>query len=192
MKMKYVPNIISVFRIVATAALLFTSAFSNVFFGIYVLAGVSDVLDGWIARSTGNTSELGARLDSIADLLFYAVMAVKLFPVLLLRLPFIIWCMLGIVLVLRLASYGAVAIRYGRFASLHTYMNKLTGAVVFLVPFVIRTTFAVAFCVLGCIIALMAVLEELVIHVSGNAYNSEVKTLLWNRLGDKDNEIPTY
>ena len=41
------------------------------------------MLDGTIARATNSTSEFGARLDSISDLIFYAVMIVKFFPILL-------------------------------------------------------------------------------------------------------------
>ena len=41
---------------------------------IYTFAGLTDVLDGWLARKTGRASEFGARLDSVADLLFYSVL----------------------------------------------------------------------------------------------------------------------
>ena len=39
---------------------------STLFLTIYVLTGISDVLDGAIARKYTTTSELGAKLDSIA------------------------------------------------------------------------------------------------------------------------------
>ena len=34
---------------------------------LFVIAGITDHLDGYIARKTGTTSELGALLDLIAD-----------------------------------------------------------------------------------------------------------------------------
>ena len=40
---------------------------------LVVLAGIFDVLDGRIARLTGTTSELGAELDSLADLVSFGV-----------------------------------------------------------------------------------------------------------------------
>lgn len=178
MKMKCVPNIISCFRIVATIVLLFLEPFTTQFFVIYALAGVSDVLDGWIARSTNNTTDTGAKLDSAADLMYYIVMAVKIFPVLMERLSVITWCVIGLIFALRIFSYCYIAIKYGTFASLHTYMNKLTGAVVFLMPFLIRTSYLGVYSVAGCAIALAATVEELVIDVNlGSSYNSHVKTI---------------
>ena len=53
-------------RMAATLLLLFLSWESILFFVIYTLAGLTDVLDGWVARKTGKASEFGARLDSIA------------------------------------------------------------------------------------------------------------------------------
>ena len=40
------------------------------------------MMDGAVARKTGIVSELGARLDTIADLVFTAVCLIKLLPVL--------------------------------------------------------------------------------------------------------------
>lgn len=40
---------------------------------LFVIAGITDHLDGYIARKTGSTSELGALLDLIADKLLIIV-----------------------------------------------------------------------------------------------------------------------
>lgn len=179
MKIKYLPNIITIFRIVATFFLMFLDVFSDVFFIVYILAGFTDVLDGFIARKMNNTSECGAKLDSMADLVYYIVMAVKIFPMLLKTLSRMLWCMLGIVLVLRMLSYGMAAVKFGQFASLHTYMNKLTGMTVFLMPFMIQSPIAVIFCTISGMIAIVAVVEELIIHFHNKEYNTNVKTLFW-------------
>lgn len=97
------------------------------FYVIYTVCGVSDVVDGVIARATGTTSEFGARLDSIADLSFYTVIIVRLLPSLWIRLPGWFWYLLGAAVLVRLASYVAAAVKFHRFASVHTYLNKLTG-----------------------------------------------------------------
>ena len=55
---------------------------SPMFFAIYALTGLTDVLDGWIARKMGSASQFGAKLDSVADLIFYAVMLIMIFPIL--------------------------------------------------------------------------------------------------------------
>ena len=107
------PNLITALRIAGTAGLLFTVPLTPLFFVIYTLCGLSDVLDGWLARHTGAASDFGARLDSIADLLFYTVMLVKLMPVLWQLLPGVFWALLGAVLLIRLCAYGVAAVRYG-------------------------------------------------------------------------------
>lgn len=67
-------------------AYLYRAAF-GMFFCFYTFAGITDVLDGFIARRTNTESDKGARLDSIADLMFYTVMIIRLFPVLYKVLP---------------------------------------------------------------------------------------------------------
>lgn len=172
------PNLISTLRIVGTICLLFIKPFSPVFFIIYTICGVSDVLDGWLARKMAATSELGARIDSVADILFYAVMLFKFFPILWERLPVIIWGAVGAIILLRLTAYGVAAGKYKRFASLHTYMNKLTGAAVFAIPFMIKLPFGRAFCWTVCGIAALASLEELLLHICSGEYRENVKTII--------------
>ncbi len=41
---------------------------------LIVLAGVMDVLDGWVARKLGQTSSIGKDLDSLADLVSFGVL----------------------------------------------------------------------------------------------------------------------
>lgn len=66
-------NIITFFRVVGIILLLTMKPLSPSFFLLYTATGLTDVLDGWIARKTKTASDFGARLDSIADLLFYTV-----------------------------------------------------------------------------------------------------------------------
>ena len=122
-------------RIAASFFLLFLPLRSAGFLAVYTLAGLTDALDGWLARKTGTASAFGARLDSIADLLFYGVLLLRLFPVLWQLLPGLFWCIMAVVLLVRAASYLAAAIKYHRFASMHTWLNKLTGGGVFLLPY---------------------------------------------------------
>ena len=80
--MKNLANDITIIRILYSIALLFFPAFSVAFYVLYSTAGVSDILDGWVARRTHTASELGAKLDTIADIVFVVVCLVKLLPVL--------------------------------------------------------------------------------------------------------------
>ena len=97
------PNICTMLRIVGTVGLLLIRPLTLPFYLLYTFCGITDVLDGTIARATNSTSEFGARLDSISDLIFYAVMIVKFFPILLEVLPVWMWYCIGAVLVIRCA-----------------------------------------------------------------------------------------
>lgn len=170
-------DVLTLLRIAGTLALLFLRPLSAGFLWIYALTGLTDVLDGWVARKTKTASEFGARLDSIADLLFYTVMLLRIFPFLWAALPSDIWYAVAGILILRLATYGIAAVKYHRFASLHTYLNKLTGGAVFLIPFLLPTGYAVLFCWIVCAIAAVAALEELILHLRRQTYDANVKSL---------------
>ena len=165
-------------RMAASALLLFLPLDSYWFFLAYTIAGVTDALDGWLARRTGKASEFGARLDSAADLLFYGVLLVRIFPVLWKLLPGEIWYVVTAAVLIRLASYTAAAVKYRRFAALHTWLNKLTGFGVFLLPFMLAFTDGVAYGWTVCALALAASAEELAIHLSRNKYCANRKSIL--------------
>ena len=87
-------------RIVAAIILAFLPWGTRRFMIVYTFAGLTDVLDGWLARKNQTASEFGARLDSIADLLFYGVLLIRMLPLLYQMLPEEIWYfVLGIIVV---------------------------------------------------------------------------------------------
>lgn len=181
--MKHLPNLITLSRLVSALALMPVCAFSKAFFVIYTYCGISDVIDGALARRMHCNSEKGAKLDSIADIIFYAVTAFKIFPALCGTLTPLIWCIIAAAALLRIISYLTAAIKYRRFASLHTYMNKLTGFLVFTVPYIIFQPFAKPVCLIISVVAVIAALEELIIHISMSEYNADRKALfmLWGK-----------
>ena len=176
-KIKNLPNCITALRIIGTLSLLFTEPFGKPFFIIYTLAGVTDVLDGAIARKTKCTSEFGAKLDSAADLLFYAVMILKIFTKLLEKVVRPIWVAVSIIVAMRLAAYITALVKYHCFASLHTYLNKLTGFSVFCTPYMYNTQYLNVFCVILCTIAFLSSAEELCVHFTRKNYRSNLKTI---------------
>ena len=97
-KLKNLPNSITVMRMVGTVSLLFTKPMSLLFYIVYCITGLVDVLDGFFARKLKVSSDFGAKLDSIADLLFYSVMIILLIPVLWEKLHKSIW--VAVVLIL--------------------------------------------------------------------------------------------
>lgn len=175
--MKNVANIITSIRIIGVFLLLYTEYSSLGFYIIYTLCGVSDAVDGWIARKTKTTSEFGAQLDSIADIWFYFAMLVKVLPVLINQLPSFIWCLTAGIVGVRIFGYVVAYMKYHKFASLHTYMNKITGLMVFLVPYIMKSEGVYGFCILVCMVALAAALEELVVHICSRECHPNEKSL---------------
>ena len=74
-------NIVTGFRITASLALLFCQVFSIPFYALYLTAGISDMVDGIVARRTNTASEFGAKLDTAADFVFVTVCLIRLLPV---------------------------------------------------------------------------------------------------------------
>lgn len=169
---------LTVCRIAGTLVLPMLHPMSPAFLAVYALTGLTDVLDGWVARKTKTASAFGARLDSIADLLFYAVMLFCIFPFLWSTLPRGLWLAAAGVLLLRISAYLLAAVKYRLFASLHTYLNKLTGAAVFLIPFLLAADCAVVYCRAVCAVAAVAALEELAIHLLSPVYRRGTKSIL--------------
>ena len=172
------PNLITSVRILGTLFLLWLQPGTAVFFAVYLLCGISDVADGCIARGTGRTTTFGSRLDSAADLFFYAVMILRLSPILWVQLPRAIWWAAGGIVLVRLGAYAAAAVKFRRFSSMHTYANKLTGAAVFCIPFYGLLPGAPVWPYwAACAIAAFASVEELLLHLTARRYAPDRKSI---------------
>ena len=71
-------NAITIFRMAASIVLLLCPVFSPAFYVFYIMAAVSDMLDGFVARKTNTASRFGAKLDTTADYMFVAICLIKL------------------------------------------------------------------------------------------------------------------
>lgn len=171
------PNCITALRIVGTVFLIFTAPLSIVFFIIYTICGISDLLDGWVARKTNSITEFGSRLDSIADLFFYVVMMLKILPTLWKILPIWVWYVLGGILLLRIISYITAAVKFHRFASLHTKMNKISSLGVFLIPYFLVLPFAAVYCCAVCLFGAASSIQEFYLHLTRKEYHENHKAL---------------
>ena len=125
-------NIITCIRIACSIAVLFCPVFSPAFFALYIIAGVSDTIDGTVARKTGTVSEFGTKLDTAADFVMVAVCLIKLIPVVHIPGWLIIWIVvIAVIKTTNLISGYAVR---KEIVALHTVMNKVTGFFLFLLP----------------------------------------------------------
>lgn len=173
-----IPNYVTGLRIVGAALLLWFDLFSNGFFIVYSLCGISDVIDGWLARRWNAQSEFGSKLDSVSDLAFYSVMLLKVIPYLISkRVHFMVWVVAGSAIFVRICSYVLVAVKYHRFAAIHTFANKLTGLVVFLFPYALFFGQLTVVCFVVGAISNFSSLEELLIHLTSKEYDSGKKSI---------------
>ena len=190
-KLLSIPNILTAVRIAGAVCLLFAMPLSVFFYAVYTVSGVSDALDGFTARLTKSTSEFGAKLDSAADLIFYAVMLLKILPLLISMLPGQIWYCVAAVCAIRLCSYILALVKFHRFSALHTFLNKLTGLMLFFVPYLMETRAITGYCIAVCVASGLSSLEELFIHIISKDYNPERKSIFLIPLGKKKRILET-
>ena len=126
-------NVITGIRIVCALGMIFCPIFSRWFYALYIVGGVSDVLDGITARHFGKETKFGARFDTIADIIFMAIVSVKMIRTIPLPLWIFIW-IVGIA-AMKLVSVFIGVLKYKRFVSEHTVMNKICGVLLFALPF---------------------------------------------------------
>ena len=64
-----IPNLITLGRILLVPVIVWaiTAGEMRLAFGVFLVAGISDAVDGFLAKRFGMTSELGAYLDPLAD-----------------------------------------------------------------------------------------------------------------------------
>jgi phosphatidylglycerophosphate synthase len=126
-----IPNAISGLRILAAPALLALICFGhqNSFACLLAAALISDILDGAIARHFGFVSELGSLLDSVADLLIFIVAAIGVWRF---HPELVADHSIAFTLVVSLWIGGSVIgfLRYGRMASFHTLLSRVTTYVI--------------------------------------------------------------
>ena len=125
-------NIITVIRIICSVALLLCPVFSPAFYTLYITAGVSDMIDGTVARKTGSVSEFGSKLDTAADFVLVIVCLIKFIPVI--RIP--MWLIIWIIVIAAIKVINLISgyVMRKELVVLHTVMNKVTGVLLFILP----------------------------------------------------------
>lgn len=177
--MKHSANILTASRFLFAAGMVLADSFSTLFWVCYLGGGISDLLDGPVARALHIQSEVGAKLDSVADLVFAAAIAVVV--VRSVPLSTWLWVCAGCVATVRLAGYGVGFAKYHSFSALHTCANKATGALIFAFPLLYAALGLTVSGAILCAAALFSSMEELAITVSSPALNRDCKGMYEER-----------
>ena len=128
-----IPNLLTAIRFISVP-ILWVCAFLRLpqYIGVgLILAGLTDALDGFVARKMDQTSDFGSKFDSIADQF--------------LQLPAVVWVFMLMpeifsenqflslaALVIYVLSLTVGLIKFKRVANLHLYLSKIGGVFLFL------------------------------------------------------------
>ncbi|PZV17585.1 MAG: phosphatidylglycerophosphate synthase [Leptolyngbya sp.] len=123
-----IPNTLSLYRLAVFPLLIFLilEEQEKIFSVFFLISLITDILDGWIARTFGMESELGAKLDSWADTAtyiagFWAVFSFKGQEI----APHILWIIAFAIAWFTL--YLVMLIKFRSIIGLHTYSFKITA-----------------------------------------------------------------
>ena len=155
---KHIANIITGSRITFSLPLLIIPLSSAWFYVLYLFCGLTDMIDGAIARKTNAVSSFGSKLDTAADFIFMAVCAVKILPII--YLPVLLWIWIAVIAIIKFANIVFGFIRIKKLVDYHTVLNKITGLLLFLLPLTlqyIEPTYSFA---IVCIMATIAAIQE--------------------------------
>ena len=163
---KHIANIVTGCRILGSIILLFFPAFSLAFYVTYLLCGFSDMIDGTIARNTNSASTFGSQLDTIADFAFIVACLVKLLPAI--HFPKWLWIWGVVITVIKISNIIWGFVSKKQFISVHTFMNKATGLLLFLLPL---TMFFIELKYIGivvCFVATFSAIQESFYVITSN------------------------
>lgn len=172
---KFIPNIISILRIIGSLLLLVTKPFSSPFFLIYIACCISDILDGYIARKFHCESPKGQVLDSVADIIFFTSLIYIFVTVTTIPTWGLAWIFL--IAAIRLLSLIIGFIKYHKFSFLHTYTNKATGFLLACFPIIYYFFRMEAMLIILCLFATISACEEWIITVLSKRLNRNVKSI---------------
>ena len=125
-------NVITGLRILVSAVLPFYPVFSPIFYVLYLIAGLSDMVDGIIARKTDSVSEFGSRLDGVADFVFVSVCLIRVLPVL--DIPIWLYVWTAVIFLVKIINIISGYVMQKKYVAVHTIMNKATGVLLFMLP----------------------------------------------------------
>ena len=151
-------NVITGIRILVSVALLFCPVFSPIFYAMYLIAGLSDMADGIVARKTNSVSEFGSRFDSIADFVFVAVCLIKILPVI--DIPVWLYAWTAVIALIKIINILSGYAMQKKYVAVHTTMNKVTGVLLFMLPLALTIVPLIYTGIPICSVATFAAVQE--------------------------------
>ncbi|MCR4615163.1 MAG: CDP-alcohol phosphatidyltransferase family protein [Clostridiales bacterium] len=160
---KQLANIITSARIIGAVVLFFFKDVNGAFLCIYAFCGLTDLIDGPVARKTQSESSAGALLDTVGDIATYVALAKILLSKHLVPSWVLCWYIPAAVSIL-CSGFIAFA-RFRHFFVIHSLFGKLMGLTAFLMPFALRFGIIIPCFVAMCVTATVSAIETAVITV---------------------------
>ena len=151
-------NMLTGCRLLLSVLLLFLPVPSPGVWAVYAAAGLSDMLDGPIARRTRTASDFGARLDTLADTVFAVACMIRLLPVQ--DIPAWLWLWIGAIALIKVINLLSGLILQRKLVAKHTLLNKVTGLALFLLPLTLSFADLRYTGSLVCALATLAAVQE--------------------------------
>jgi len=177
--MKYVPNILSTIRLICIIPLLLLTPFKLPFMTVYVVAGVSDMIDGPIARKFKVETQFGAALDGGADILLVLVVLLRLVPLLEISSWILVWILIAVGIKLSASVIGYI--RHKQFIFLHTYGLKFFIFMLFMFPVFYAFMSADTYLIGMLTFAMLVFFEDIYINLTSREVNLDHKGILFQK-----------
>ena len=145
-----------------------------------MLCGLTDWADGFLARKLDCATTLGARLDSIGDMIFFFVVFYLIWTHIWLKPNTILVVFILVIVGIRIMNMLITAIKFRQWNVMHTIGNKMTGIALFLfipIVFIFSQVPTVAYSIL-LVLALGSSLEETCILAFSATYDANRKSIL--------------
>lgn len=136
------------------------------------------MLDGYIARKFGYESDLGEKLDSAADFVSFSILVfifIKLYPsVIKANFWFVV-----IIVDIRMINMLIAKLKYKKVVFIHTYGNKISGVLLFAIPFILLFTRSNIVLRVILTVVTTAAIEELLITIKYKEPNPNRKSIFF-------------
>lgn len=183
--LKTIPNLISISRLILIPLMLIPAYFINdeeqarlFFLILFIAIGVTDKLDGTIARYLNQTTALGAKLDTIADMIFYPLIALWLY-----RFEKGVvgdwWYLIYLLIILFSFKLIAGKIKFGYIPAFHTIGAKTFSASLyfFMIISMLKPDLAESLFPALCIIGYVNQIEETYIMLTRDSVDENIKSV---------------
>ena len=183
--LKTIPNMLSISRLILIPAMLIPAYYIEnepqarfVFLIMFIIIGVTDKLDGTLARYLNQTTALGAKLDTIADMVFYPLIALWLY-----RFESGVvgewWNLVYFLLVLYFLKMITGKIKFGYVPAFHTIGAKTFSASLyfFMIAAILDPVLAKSIFPVLCVIGYINQMEETYILLTRDSVDENIRSV---------------